>query len=365
MIPWLPLFLFALGQPTAEPPIVLESAKPYPALTRQFVRTDGWTGADGAVTIPLSATRTLWLFGDTFIGRVEAGKRVAPKMVNNTAAWQDLTGDKAMRFFWGSVGDKPKALLVPKDEGIYYWPGDGAIIDGKLYLFVKTVRPNEKGAPAFQFDWFANDFLTIGNPAAEPTAWQVESRRLPHGDADPRLGAACLLEGDYLYAYGLFPTKLCKRFEAPLMVARIRKDQVAKGGGWEYWCRDGKELQWSDKAANLEPLFRDGAPEFTVGRIEGIPGFVAVYIPLGLGRDIVLRHATRPEGPWSAPLKLFRCPDEDKGVFQYAAKHHPELATEAGQIIVTYCRNTGKFGDHMTRPELYAPQAVEIRVKSR
>src|SRR6266851_3741355 len=265
MFPTFASLLLTLGQPPVEPPIALESAKPHPAFTRQFVRTDGWTGADGAVSIPLSATRTLWLFGDTFIGRVEAGKRVAPKMINNTAAWQDLTGDKPMRFFWGGADDKPKALVAPKDDGLWYWPGDGAVVDGRLYLFVKTVSRNDKGAPGFQFDWIANDLLTIRSPADEPTAWHVESRRLPNSDADPRLGVACLVDGDYLYAYGLFPAKLCKRLEAPLMVARISKEHLAKGDGWEYWCRDGKEPNWSDKPANLEPLFRDGASELSVG----------------------------------------------------------------------------------------------------
>jgi hypothetical protein len=100
----------------------------------------------------------------------------------------------------------------------------------------------------------------------------------------------------------------------------------------------------------------------SVGRVRGIDGLVAVYQPLGISKDIQLRHASRPEGPWSEPVKAYRCPEEGK-VFVYAAKFHPELATRPGQIIVTYCRNIGDLGEHARQPNLYVPQGVEVQLK--
>src|SRR5438270_9691186 len=78
----------SVGPTSAEPdcPWEIESARPRPDLTRLFTRSEGWTGSDGAYSIPLGPDRTLWLFGDTFIGRVVDGKRVGARMVNNTAA---------------------------------------------------------------------------------------------------------------------------------------------------------------------------------------------------------------------------------------------------------------------------------------
>ena len=63
----------------------------------------------------------------------------------------------------------------------------------------------------------------------------------------------------------------------------------------------------------------------------------------------------RPEGPWSKPLIVYKCPETDKKIFQYGAKAHPELATRDGQLIATYCRNIGSLADHMARPEDLLP----------
>src|SRR5688572_29217881 len=73
------------------PAIGVEVVKAVPnvALTRAFENFDGWTGGDAAYSLPLSRTRGLWLFGDTFIGKIENGVRTKAEMVHNTAAWLD------------------------------------------------------------------------------------------------------------------------------------------------------------------------------------------------------------------------------------------------------------------------------------
>lgn len=347
----------------------LVDAKPLPSLTKQFARTDGWTGGDGAQTIQLSKDRTLWLFADTWIGKIENGKRVKTRMVNNTFAWQSLKNpDEPLKFFWAK-----DAILKPTEDKTWYWPGDGGIVDGKLYLFCKLVRRLEKGAPGFQFDWFHNELLQIVNPLDEPTAWKVQRYRLADDKEQPRLGVAALLEGDYLYAYGLFHASQSKPFNNPLAVARIEKKRLAKMNrdDWEYWCESpltpdsspGGRGEWKKKPAKLVALFRDAPAEFTVTRVRGIPGYVATYTQFGLGGNVAVRHAMRPEGPWSKPLVVYKCPETDKKIFQYGAKAHPELAERDGQLIVTYCRNIGSLADHVNRPDIYFPQGVEVQLR--
>src|SRR4051812_32396788 len=101
----LPLLLTPSADPAPALTLELVEAKPLPALTRQFQQTEGWTGGDGASSVPLGPERTLWLFADTWIGKIEGGRRVSPRMVNNTAAWQSLQDEKApLRFFWDRSG---------------------------------------------------------------------------------------------------------------------------------------------------------------------------------------------------------------------------------------------------------------------
>jgi hypothetical protein len=350
-----------LGQADAGS-LELVEAKLLPSLTKKFQQLDGWTGGDGAQSFQLSKDRTLWLFADTWIGKIENGKRVGSRMINNTFAWQSLgKPDEPLRFFWAKGEKGPDAILKPEEKDTWYWPGDGAIVDGKLYLFCKVVRRREKGDPGFQFDWFHNDFLQIANPRDDPTAWKVQRYRLSDDPHQPRLGVACTLEGDYLYAFGLFPEKQSKPFNNPLGVARIAKAKLASmdRSDWQYWCEAG----WSKEPAKLVPLFRDAPAEFTVTKVRGIPGYVATYTQFGLGGNIAVRHAMRPEGPWSKPLIVYKCPETDKKIFQYGAKAHPELAERDGQLILTYCRNIGSLSEHVKRPEVYFPQAVEVQLR--
>jgi len=277
-------------------------------------------------------------------------------MINNTAAWQELPSG-AMKFFWNDRQAEPASLLLPTQKDHWYWPGDGALVDGKLFMVWHVIRHKAQGAPGFQFEWVADDLLRIDNPEVEPTRWTVERR--PFGP-ELNLGIACVADGDYFYSFGLIAGPR-KPLTAPLAVARIHRAKLASldMDAWESWAGG----RWQAGLKGASAILDDGASEMSIQRVRGLDGFVAVYMPLGLSRDIVVRHAARPEGPWSAPLKVHRVPAEAKDVYVYAAKGHAELAERDGQLIVTYCRNVGALSEHMTRPLLYAPQVVEVQLK--
>ena len=349
-----------IGQP---PPLSLEKTNERPDITARFTRTDGWTGADGAYTVRLGTDRLVWLFSDTWIGKVENGRRQDARMVNNTVGVQSLRDPRApLQFFWGRDGDRTAALLKPAEADRWYWLESGAVVGDQLYLFCKVVRRSERGRPGFQFDWFGNDLLRIANPMDDPTAWKAERIALPTFDGMPRLGAACVSDGEHLYVYGLFPDSQWKPLHRPLAVARIALGALAKpqAEAWEFWCRGTGAPRWSPKPDDLVPLFNDGAPELSISRVRGVAGFVATYTPIGLGPDIAVRHALRPEGPWSAALNVYRAPNAGEKVFYYGAKAHPDLAERDGQLVITFCRNVGDLGEHMRRPDVYVPQGVEV-----
>jgi hypothetical protein len=350
----------------AEPvpfPLDVVSARPRPDVTKWFQRTDGWTGGDGAYSVPIGKDRTLWMFGDSWIGAIEDGRRIRSRMVNNTFAWQSLKDpNEPLRFIWSQHEGEPAAVLRPDSREDWYWPGCAELIDGKLYIFCKVVRRREEGAPGFQFDWFADELLQIANPVDEPTAWRIERRaRIP--EAAPRLGVACIVDGEYLYAYGLHREKARKPFHSPLAVARIKRKSLAAMDmtAWQFRTSAG----WSDAPKDLATLYADAPPEMTVCRLRGIDGLLAVYTAYGLGGDIMARHAGRPEGPWSRPVRLYRCPEVTDKLLLYGAKAHPELATADGQLILTYCRNIGSLTEHVRRPDIYVPQGVEVRLGQR
>ena len=51
-----------------------------------FPYRDGWLGADAAYSVPLADGRSLWLFGDTFVGAEGARDRSGSAMISNSIA---------------------------------------------------------------------------------------------------------------------------------------------------------------------------------------------------------------------------------------------------------------------------------------
>jgi hypothetical protein len=355
---------FAQAAP-AEGPLRVLDAAPLESLSRAFQQTSGWTGADGAYSIPISPERTLWTFDDTFVGRVEHGRRVGARMINNTFAWQALpAAGQPLQFFWQEQQGKPASVLVPDDAASWYWPGDGAIVDQRLYLLAKRVRKRAAGEPGFQFDWYGNDLLQIDNPADEPTKWRWRRIELPWGPEFPQLSSACLVEDGFFHIYGLFPASQLRPLHKPLAVARISQTELTadKPHDWQFWTTDEAGGRWSATPQRMAALFNDAAPEMSIGRVPGLSGLVATYTAIGMSAEIRLRVAPQPEGPWSTSTLAYRCPEGAQKLHIYGAKAHPELSSTPGELVITYCVNTGSLSEHVAHPEIYIPRAIRLKL---
>ena len=82
-----------------------------------FPDQDGWYGGDAAWSIPLeasgAATRSLWLFGDSFVERAESpGGRSYP-FVHNAIGLSacDAASGFRIRFHWGGDADSPRSFF--------------------------------------------------------------------------------------------------------------------------------------------------------------------------------------------------------------------------------------------------------------
>jgi hypothetical protein len=104
------------------------------------LRTNGWLGSDVGESIVLSDEKTLWLFGDTFIGRLSNGVRVAgARMINSTIALQDRTKPPpdGMTFYWIEKHGQPASFFPHQatTPGEFYWVTEGVVLKGQLFLF--------------------------------------------------------------------------------------------------------------------------------------------------------------------------------------------------------------------------------------
>jgi hypothetical protein len=351
------------------PPLDLLRVTPDAQLRALFASNHGWTGADGAHSVRLDAQRVLWWFGDTFVGEVQGNQRPrSTPLINNTGGLQQAS---TMRFFWGAAHGAPAAWLTPAEhDGSWYWPGDMLCDAQGLALFALRLAstPITPSTPeGFNFRELDPELLLVADPRGEPSSWRVVRRPLP---VQPRLGAACTAEGPYLYAYGLLPEDTRRGLDRPLAVARLARRQLATAQAreWKVWQHDGTWADapppgQADALKKVGVLFRDAAPELSVTRVAGLPGLVAVYTPYGLSSTIMLRWAPRPEGPWSAPLRLYTCPEGAQGLLTYAARAHPELASQEGELVITYCCNTRRADEHYRDASIYRPRTLRVLLR--
>lgn len=356
-------------------PFKVTSATAYPALTKSFVNdTTGnakldWVGGDAAYSIPLGPKRTLWLFGDSFIGQVKNNKRTNCAMVHNAVAIEDTRQGSPGRFTYYS-GQKP---INPKsentgffeclDKGDYYWPGDAFLSNGKLNIFLHTVRTDHKLPAPFQFELRTDHLATVDNPQDAPDKWRYKIKALNTSAKRTLYGVACRADNKHIYFFCSNGAVALDLFKHPTVVARLAltKAEPFSLNKLEWWSQ-----KWEPTYELPETLFDDGASEMTVTKVPGLPGYFAFYFPPDK-KAIVMRHANEMQGPWSERVVVYQFPATTPGtsdLLYYTAKAHPQYLTDAsknkGKIILTYCTNSSNFAKLTSNAKLYVPQALKV-----
>jgi len=318
-----------------------------------FASTRGWIGADGNYSIRRSQDKSLWFFGDTWIGEVRNGKRINAAMINNSVGVLDRG---RMNYAWGTSAGKPAAFLLPADGHGWIWPFAGVCIDKKVHVLLYQME-KAPGSEAFGFRNFAVWHAVIDNPDDAPEAWRIHQTKFPFSEigATQRLfGAAMLTVGDDVYIYGVLERP---RQTKAMILARVPARSFADYPQWRFRTADG----WSRDFKDAAPLVDGVASEYSVTRHGD--RFVLVTHEAMLSPKIVARSAAAPDGPWSPAVALYRSPEANwsKNVFCYAAKAHPAFNTN-DTLVISYAANSHKFSDLLDDARLYWPRFITVKV---
>jgi len=345
------------------------TAAPAPGWEAPFQREAGWTGADACYSVDLRDGRTLWLFGDTWVGPVADGARPpGATLVHNsiavhpTPAGREPPAATAVEFAWGGEAGSPAAWIAPPGGEGWYWPQDAVVADdGRLLLFLVRVGRTEAGG-TWGFELLGSALAVVADPSGPPAGWDVDARELPHATGAPAAGperpvttwgAAVLLDGGWLHVYGI------REGDAKgLLLARVRPDAVARPAAWRFW--DG--AAWTGDPAAAAPVARGLVNELSVDRRRWGwgEGLVMVHSEPDLGTRIAIRTADRPEGPWSSPRFVHDAAAEvDAGTFAYAAKGHPHLSGP-GELLVSYVVNAHDLERLAADAGIYRPRFVRV-----
>ena len=315
-----------------------------PASTRATVPELGALGHPAVVTARdggASASvhgKTLWLFGDTLMTLTGAD---GFSYRSSTAAWGDGASLSLTEPL--DAAGAPFQLLPYTDDELAYnraggpnerfalWPG-GAIESGAGALVFFSYLKVHPGALNYEG-------LGVGVATLSPGA-TIASRApaLLFVPPVPGFAVGAVVADGFVHLYACDP--VVGQLDSDCRVARAPADDATTSATWTVW--DG--ATWNaDLTAGLPVLH--GAPgDLSVSWNAHLGAYLAVHSAI-FSDEVVFHTAPRPEGPWTSAQQLF-VGARQAGTNDYAAKEHPELATDGGRgLFVTYAHPLGGFDE--------------------
>ena len=336
-----------------------------------FSYRQGWLGGDSAYSIPLDSSSTLWLFGDTFVGKANATDRRQSVMIHNSIVLRKCRGGGCtMTYWWSGMRTAHAQSFFKTPESSYFWPLDGLDYKGKLYLFWEQMHKVGNGG-AFGFDYTSVVLATVSNYLASPNHWRISYRTIATGN-QVIPGIATALSPDYIYVFTLFRGPAQKPVPHKPFLGLLRCPlgdlaSHAKSMRWDYLGTGSQWLNWNPQSFPTDALqvIQGNITEASVVFHPGLQTWIASYTnPVFPSSTASYSTAKRLEGPWTESRPLFTYPEmqpadprHTPNVFCYAAKEHPELESN-GDLAFTYACNSTDENEIMRDTRLYRPELV-------
>jgi len=337
----------------------------------QSTGNGGWLGSDDAMSIVLPTGKTLWLYGDTWIGSASGVNRAGSQFASNSigisncpaGSWGGLPGQN---FFWQRLpnGRRKGYFYDPFTTGFWWWPVEGFVYQNALYIFAdRVVTPRGGGFQQVSTDLLTGTNLNPNQPLGDdPTLWHWSAPQTVIRGESPLMGSSINNDGTYLYMVGFnddWSAVLTRCLLANL-------DNIA--ASLEYYSQDGTWHLGFD-TSDAQRLFSPGAPEMSIRYHPSNSTWYAFYtypFPPAQGVNIYERTAPALTGPWSPPTSVYVIPETDSGsdhynptYIAYAGKEHIEWATNSS-TVVTYAVNSTDFFTLVEDMTIYYPIPVVI-----
>jgi hypothetical protein len=201
----------------------------------------------------------------------------------------------------------------------------------------------------------------VANWRDAPTEWRIEQHKVPFerytSNGNTFLGSALMKVDGFVYVYGAREDWRRGFGGRSMIAARVPEEGMADFTQWRFYS-DGT---WSEDFNDVTEMFGGFAPECSVSYQPYLKQYVVTYSEGGMSEKILVRTASTPVGPWSAPRQVYTCPENDwhETYFCYAAKGHPELSGQK-DLVVTYVCNAHDFWQMAQDTRIYRPRFVRI-----
>ncbi|MGH9607176.1 MAG: DUF4185 domain-containing protein [Terracidiphilus sp.] len=291
-------------------------------------------GQDGGQSIALKDGRSLFLFSDTLLAPPSArvgqskGRFLANCAAFSPASAAPLTNAMASLTYISDAREEPCEILrssgAEQALGVRFWPEHGIQSGNEVIFFYLGIQQAEPGT------W---GFVEAGNGIAKLDLHTgVCSRWLRNGDwrpwpqlpADCHCGVQLLLKDACVFVFSSRPAGL----EHEAFLARTTPETIEEPDNYSFFAG---EAGWSRVMTAAAPLTRC-SPDFSVTYNRHLGCYVMTYIETHT-RQLCLRTAPEPWGPYSDPLRAGAVPHRPEATLVSLGFQHPQFDVKGGQII--------------------------------
>ncbi len=328
--------------PTPQPPPVVCGDSTFEVTrSEEFINLftrygGGWTGGDATYSILLPDGKTLWMFGDTFLGTVRPDRsRPGGPLSRNTFVVQE--GEELTTY----VKSDGSAFITPEESGWWYWPTDGTVVNDTLQVLLSAFRSTGQGG-IFGFEYARIDLALFTLPDLELISItpRIEEPTIAFG--------SCVVEDDdYIYIYGAESGNLQKFAN----VARAANGDLRNE--WEYY--DG--TNWVPDIESSAHLMNDVSEQFAVFKDNG--HYYLVTHNFLFGDEIYIWDSPTPVGPWGNQRTIYCTPETEGERWTYNSFVHPQF-TENDEILISYNINSFNFPDLFDNADYYRPYFIRV-----
>ncbi|MEO8713170.1 MAG: hypothetical protein ABI405_13650 [Parafilimonas sp.] len=340
--------------------------------TPEFPLQNGWLGGDGAVSVPISATTTLFIFSDSYVGNKNQQSRQEPgmKMVSNTVAVETClpNGKTDVKYFWNNMySENPEPVFKSFTNRYKFWVNDAFMAGDNLYVLLQKVGIKSGMPPDdfFPFSLPGFSLAKIINPFDLPDKWKIELIPFPDfAYPDMQLGLH-VIKDNYVYFF------VSRNDNAQLLVRKRIDfiDDPAKP--FEYYSLN-KTWQIGIKKDDMDTVF-NGFRTVTVNYHPDIKQWVMLSDIKFMDNKIKMRTAPALTGPWSDEIIIYEIPEVTVGSPFYSKSNFCYLPAEwiqnydvkKQEMLITYNINNSNFSEINANPKIYTPKIITVSLKKK
>lgn len=296
----------------------------------------GWLASDATISLLLPDGKTLWLFGDCFVGEKSGAfgiEKSTSTFINNAAIIDD---GNILTTYYGGTTQNPSSL-IPKDGDNIFWPEHATIENDTIKIFAIKIIFEDTGIPGFNFRVGRTHLASFKYPemkhiSTDPVEYITDSTM--------RFGTHVLKRDDFTYIFGKKDT-LIGGFKYPLpMLARV-ENSVSEP--WEFYAGSGS---WSFNCKEAEPIGdRPMSESFFV--YEKNNKFYLIMHEIWLIGELYILESDEITGPWNKSStggveNLFCMIPKHGNNFTYNLFAHPQFTNDE-KILISFNVNTSVF----------------------